>query len=88
MPTEQPEFQFEPIKGFPYLHWKGRQPYTSTRYFPAQIRERIGEEQNGWINRLYWGDNLHVMSHLLKEFRGRIDLIYIDPPFKIGRAHV
>ena len=81
MPPEQQEFQFEPIKGYPYLHWKGKQPYTSTQYFPAQSRERIGEEQDGWINRLYWGDNLQVMSHLLKEFRGKIDLIYIDPPF-------
>jgi len=81
MPAEQQEFQFQPIKGYPYLHWKGKQPYTSTQYFPAQSRERIGEEQHGWINRLYWGDNLQVMSHLLKEFRGKIDLIYIDPPY-------
>jgi site-specific DNA-methyltransferase (adenine-specific)/adenine-specific DNA-methyltransferase len=78
---EQQVFDFEPIKGFPYLHWKGKRPYTSTQYFPAQCKERIGEEQDGWINRLYWGDNLQVMSHLMKEFRGKIDLIYIDPPF-------
>ena len=78
---EQLIFEFEPIKGFPYLHWKSKQPYTSTQYFPAQSKECIGEEQDGWINRLYWGDNLQVMSHLLKEFRGKIDLIYIDPPF-------
>jgi len=81
MPSEQQIFDFEPIKGFPYIHWKGKQPYTSTQYFPAQCKERIGEEQNGWFNRLYWGDNLQVMSHLMKEFRGKIDLIYIDPPF-------
>ena len=81
MSSDQQEFQFEPIKGHPYLHWKGKQPYTSTQYFPAQSRERIGEEQDGWINRLYWGDNLQVMSHLMKEFRGKIDLIYLDPPF-------
>lgn len=36
---------------------------------------------DGWLNRIYWGDNLQVMSHLLKEFRGKINLIYIDPPF-------
>ena len=80
-PPEQQIFEFEPIKGFPYLHWKGKEPYTSTQYFPAQSKECIGEEQDGWINRLYWCDNLQVMSHLLKEFRGKIDLIYIDPPF-------
>ena len=49
--------------------------------FPAQLRERYGEEQSGWINKIFWGDNLQVMSHLLKEFRGKVDLIYIDPPF-------
>jgi adenine-specific DNA-methyltransferase len=35
-------------------------------------------------NRLIWGDNKLVMSSLLNDFRGRIDLIYIDPPFDVG----
>jgi DNA modification methylase len=81
MASEQQIFEFEPIKGYPYINWKGKKPYTSTQYYPAQSRERIGEEQNGWINRIFWGDNLQVMSHLMKEFRGKIDLIYIDPPY-------
>lgn len=38
----------------------------------------------GWRNKLIWGDNLLVMSSLLKKFAGKIDLIYIDPPFAIG----
>ena len=33
------------------------------------------------MNIIFWGDNLQVMSHLLKEYRGQIDLVYIDPPF-------
>ena len=77
-------FEFEkkkPIKGYPELHWTGKRPYESTQYFPAQLRERYGEEQDGWINKIFWGDNLQVMSHMLKEYRGKIDLIYIDPPF-------
>ena len=77
-------FEFEQrktIKGYPELHWTGKRPYYSTQYFPAQLREKYGEEQNGWINKIFWGDNLQVMSHLLKEFRGKINLIYIDPPF-------
>lgn len=69
------------IKGFPELRWTGKRPYRSTQYFPAQIREQYREDQNGWSNKIYWGDNIQVMSHLLKEFRGKIDLIYIDPPF-------
>lgn len=76
------EFQERPtIKGFPELRWTGKRPYRSTQYFPAQLRERYGEETDGWINKIFWGDNLQVMSHLLREFRGKIDLIYIDPPF-------
>jgi DNA modification methylase len=35
-------------------------------------------------NMLVWGDNKLVLSSLLKEFRGKVDLIYIDPPFDVG----
>lgn len=76
------EFDKRPtIKGYPELRWTGKRPYESTQYYPAQLRERYGEETNGWINKIFWGDNLQVMSHLIKEYRGKIDLIYIDPPF-------
>ena len=33
------------------------------------------------MNKIFWGDNLQVMSHLLKQYRGKINLVYIDPPF-------
>lgn len=81
---EQLTFEFAErttIKGFPELRWTGKRPYRSTQYYPAQLRERYGEERDGWINKIFWGDNLQVMSHLLKEYRGKIDLVYIDPPF-------
>ena len=81
---EQITFEFIPrptIKGFPELRWTGKRPYRSTQYYPAQLRETYGKEQEGWINKIFWGDNLQVMSHLLKEYRGKVDLIYIDPPF-------
>jgi len=38
----------------------------------------------GWQNKLIWGDNLLVMGSLLEKFAGKIDLIYIDPPFATG----
>lgn len=82
--SEQMTFEFtqrETIKGFPELRWTGKRPYRATQYFPAQLRERYGEEKDGWINKIFWGDNLQVMSHMLKDYRGKIDLIYIDPPF-------
>ncbi|MED0657121.1 site-specific DNA-methyltransferase [Anoxybacillus ayderensis] len=75
-------FKFEPIKGYPMLHWKGKRPFESTFYYPAQLKEVYGKpDKTGWMNKIFWGDNLQVMSHLLKEFRGKIKLIYIDPPF-------
>jgi DNA modification methylase len=52
---------------------------------PFQVVERV---QFGHPelepNRLFWGDNLHVMRQLPSE---SIDLIYIDPPFFSGRQY-
>lgn len=77
--------KFDPlpaIKGSPELRWTGKRPYEISYYYPAQLRETYGRPANDdWINKIYWGDNLQVMSHLMKNFRGQIDLIYIDPPF-------
>lgn len=82
--NKQLTFEFEQrptIKGFPELRWTGKRPYKSTQYYPAQLRESYGAPVNGWINKIFWGDNLQVMSHMLKDYRNQIDLIYIDPPF-------
>ena len=85
------EFMKRPtIKGFPELRWTGKRPFESTQFYPAQLKETYGEAQPyinreqkevSWINKIFWGDNLQVMSHLLKDYRGQVDLIYIDPPF-------
>ena len=40
--------------------------------------------EDGWRNKLIWGDNLLVMGSLLERFAGKVDLIYIDPPFATG----
>ncbi len=37
-----------------------------------------------WVNRLFHGDSLEVISQLMEELRGRVRLIYIDPPFYTG----
>lgn len=63
------------------LQWAGKCSYTSTGYYPAKCKEIYGVDTDGWMNKVYWGDNLQVMLHLLKDFRGKVDLIYIDPPF-------
>jgi DNA modification methylase len=40
--------------------------------------------EDAWRNKLIWGDNLLVMASLMEEFAGKVDLIYIDPPFGTG----
>jgi adenine-specific DNA-methyltransferase len=46
--------------------------------------EKEHKRLDDFRNRLVWGDNKLVMASLLKEFKGKIDLIYIDPPFDVG----
>lgn len=47
-------------------------------------KQMAGKRRDDFRNRLIWGDNKLVMASLLKEFKGKIDLIYIDPPFDVG----
>jgi len=37
-----------------------------------------------WRNRLIWGDKKYVLPSLLPEFAGKVNLVYIDPPFDTG----
>ena len=37
-----------------------------------------------WRNRLIWGDKQYVLPALLPEFAGKVDLIYVHPPFDPG----
>ena len=42
----------------------------------------LGDFQgNEWKNLLFWGENLKVLHYLTNNFSGKIDLIYVDPPF-------
>lgn len=43
-----------------------------------------GREDSEWRNRLIWGDKKYVLPSLLAEFAGKVDLVYIDPPFDTG----
>ncbi len=92
------------VKGRPMLHWVGKKPIDAVKPYPAQLKMRHGftdadtkndapltfnNLQNDWHNLLLHGDNKEVLSSLLcKGFRGKIDLIYIDPPFASGADYV
>ena len=55
-------------------------------YFGQSVKEDVKHE---WLNRVIYGDNILTMQALLagdpqtgmSSMRGKIDLIYIDPPF-------
>jgi adenine-specific DNA-methyltransferase len=55
---------------------------------PFHVIEALNQTRTArdaaWRNKLIWGDNLLVMGSLLEKFAGKIDLIYIDPPFATG----
>lgn len=87
-------------KGRPRFDWFGKQPPGQTRYHPPLLQEtfRVDNpsskpsfeefEANGH-NLLFHGDNMEVLSTLLSlGYRGKIDLIYIDPPFDSGADYV
>lgn len=89
-----------PLKGRPMLHWIGKKPLDVVRHYPAQLCESFGVENppaepsyskfiRGNSNLLFHGDNKEILSSLLiAGFRGKIDLIYIDPPFDSGADYV
>jgi len=47
-------------------------------------REVVGANKNEQCNFLLEGDNLYSLKLLEKTHRGRIDVIYIDPPYNTG----
>ena len=77
VPVEKEPLGWDRRKGFRKLF-----PPVS---LPFQVAERVpfGHPELE-PNRLFWGDNLHVMRQLPSE---SIDLIYIDPPFFSGRQY-
>ena len=55
----------------------------------AQERQKMLDlfaagRDNEWRNRLIWGDKKYILPSLLDEFAGKVNLIYIDPPFNVG----
>ncbi|BAS26018.1 site-specific DNA-methyltransferase [Limnochorda pilosa] len=81
-PTDQPEAR---------LVWPGKATPREVlaEAEATQVRFRVAERfdaGDGEPNLLFWGDNVHVAAALLERWRGRIDLVYIDPPFGLQRT--
>ena len=97
------KIKITPAKGRPMLYWIGKKPLDYVKGFPAQLVEVFDPEnnakipdipsyenlKNNWHNLLFHGDNKDVLATLLElGFREKVDLIYIDPPFKSGADYV
>lgn len=69
----------------PSLVWSSKASPSSTPAFleldSVIYPHSSGYQNNQPENHLILGDNLAVMSALLPEYEGRINLIYADPPF-------
>ena len=81
------------------LHWVGKRPIDTISNYPAQLVDTYNVENpekepsydkfKDGPNLLFQGDNKEILSTLLVQgFRGKIDLIYIDPPFASGADYV
>ncbi len=78
-------------KGRPMLTWVGKRPLKRVTVYPAQLVESFNPagQSGGWQNLLFHGDNKDVLAWLLANgFRGKVNLIYIDPPFNSGADYV
>ncbi len=75
----------------PSLNWDSKTP---PKPIPGdfKLESQVFPHGDGYPDadtrdRLILGDNLAVMSALLPEYEGRVDLIYADPPFFTNRRY-
>jgi len=86
IPVEKPgPFPFQIVESIndPRIE-KGGKEAEQTTLFDVWKGDEGSTFEDGWKNKLIWGDNRFVMSSLIEKFAGKIDLIYIDPPFATG----
>lgn len=86
--------------GRPMLTWVNKKPLETVTGYPTQLTESFGDKEalkvpeyskleKNWHNLLFHGDNKEVLASLLElGFRGKVDLIYIDPPFASNKDYM
>ena len=80
IPIEKPNLPFQTVETVNKPRFKGE---MSMHVFPEDQWPK--DYPKDWKNMLIWGDNKLVMSSLIKQgWAGKINLIYIDPPFFTG----
>lgn len=70
---------------FSYAGKRTEQDVLATEPASTQVlwQGTLKQKEDLFTNRLYYGDNLPILASLLQEpaIRGKIQLIYIDPPY-------
>jgi site-specific DNA-methyltransferase (adenine-specific)/adenine-specific DNA-methyltransferase len=72
------------------LVWEGKRPpppVPAATIRPVEVFEPAAGGEAPWRNRLIGGENRLAAAALLAEFEGRVDLVYIDPPFASGAVY-
>ncbi len=77
------------ITMFPEILEAGKREYEELKAGRFRTLEEMGAEGNGWKNQLVIGENGAFMKALLhnEEIAGKIQMIYIDPPFFTKAGH-
>ena len=70
-----------PFQTIETVNESAQQRQKTLDFLISEPTAKYGEE---WRNRLIWGDKKYVLPSLLPEFAGKVNLIYIDPPFNVG----
>ena len=85
LPIEKPNLPFQVVETINKPRLKDLEGglFDSSQFYPeSKYPENYPID---WKNKLIWGDNKLVMSSLIKQgWAGKINLIYIDPPFFTG----
>lgn len=83
----------------PELHFKGKE-YVFNHHLTVPFRPLVahpdksilasapgGEDEGGNENLIIHGDNLHALKALLPRYAGKVDCIFIDPPYNTGNEN-
>lgn len=67
--------------------WEENEEKINGNVFEEVTEKRI-EGSGGKENLIIEGENLEVLEFLMKNYKGKIDLIYIDPPYNTGNSNL
>jgi len=71
----------------PELHFKGKE-FVYNHHLTVPFRPLVPDAKRSCgddlENLIIQGDNLHALKSLLPRYAGKVDLVFIDPPYNTG----